>query len=247
MKLTVINSNSAGNAYIMESNSGEALLIECGVRWQLIKQALNFNYKKVVGCIITHEHNDHAKSVRDVMQAGINVYSSFGSLNEMGISLEHRAHAMKADSVFQIGTFGILPFKTEHDSAEPFGYLINHKECGTVLFLTDSYYSQHKFNNLNNIIIEANYCQKILDGRVTDGDSHKFLRDRVVQSHMSLQTCKTTLKANDLSQVNNILLIHLSDGNSDAARFQQEVQAITGKVVHVAAAGLTIPFNKTPF
>lgn len=247
MKLTIINSNSSGNAYLMESNTGETLMIECGVRWDNIKIALGFNIKKVIGCIITHEHNDHSKSVREVMKAGINVYSSFGTLNALELSLEHRAYALKADEVYTIGSYNVLPFKTEHDCAEPFGYLINHKECGTVLFLTDSYYSQHKFNNLNNIIIEANYCQNIVDNRVKNGESHKFLRDRIITSHMSLQTCKDLLQANDLRQVNNIVLIHLSDSNSDAARFQREVQEVTGKRVSVAEAGLTIPFNKTPF
>jgi uncharacterized surface protein with fasciclin (FAS1) repeats len=64
---------------------------------------------------------------------------------------------------------------------------------------------------------------------------------------MSLDTCKRTLKANDLSQVNNIVLIHLSDGNSDAARFKREVQEVTGKTVWIADAGMEIPFNRTPF
>jgi phosphoribosyl 1,2-cyclic phosphodiesterase len=248
VKLTVINSNSAGNAYILESSIGEALLIECGVRWDVIRKALNFNVRKVVGCLITHEHKDHCKSVKDVMNSGINVYSSFGSLNAMGVSIQHRAHAIVADSTFQIGDFHILPFKTEHDCADPFGYLIYHSECGTVLFLTDSYYSQHKFTGLNNIIIEANYCQKILDKRVLDGANPKFLRDRVITSHMSLDTCKLTLQANDLSEVNNIVLIHLSDGNSDSSRFQREVQEATGKTVHIASAGMVIEnFNKKPF
>jgi ribonuclease BN (tRNA processing enzyme) len=70
----------------------------------------------------------------------------------------------------------------------------------------------------------------------------------VIESHMSLSTCKDLLKANDLSQVNNIVLIHLSDGNSDAKRFEAEVQEVTGKTVHVANAGLVIEnFNKQPF
>lgn len=246
MQLTIINSNSAGNAYVLH-NEYEALLIECGVRFDLIKKALNFNLKKVVGCLISHEHLDHCKAVKDVIAAGINVFSTFGSLNAMGVSISHRANAITAGQSFLIGEFKILPFSVKHDCSDPVGYLIHHKETGNVLFLTDSYYCEYTFKGLNNIIIEANYCQTILDKRVADGDNPLFLRDRVITSHMSLATCKDTLKANNLADVNNIILIHLSDGNSDAKRFKREVQEATGKIVHVAEPGMTIEFNNKPF
>jgi hypothetical protein len=55
------------------------------------------------------------------------------------------------------------------------------------------------------------------------------------------------LRANDLTGVNNIVLIHLSDSNSDAPRFQKEVRELTGKTVWVAEAGLEINFDKEPF
>jgi len=249
MRLKIINSNSTGNAYILE-NDQEALLIECGVNFKLIKQALNFNLGKVVGCIVTHEHGDHSKGVYDALKTGLNVYSSAGTHAALGTLSHHRAKVVNEGQEFRIGQFKIMPFEVKHDVQEPFGYLINHPETGTVLFLTDSYYCEYNFLSagLNNIIIEANYCQRILDKRVQDGMNPKFLRDRVITSHMSIKTCKDTLASYDLSAVNNIVLIHLSDGNSDAKRFKREVEEQTGKIVHVAEAGLTIEnFHKTPF
>lgn len=246
MELTVINSNSQGNAYIL-SNDKEALLIECGVHFDKIKQALKFNLSKVVGCMVSHEHKDHCKSVTDVLKSGIEVFSSEGTHEAMGTTMHHRSRMMYNGESKRISGFTVKAFDTKHDCAEPFGFLIHHPECGNVLFLTDSYYSEYVFPGLNNIIIEANYCQTILDKKVTDGVSQKFLRDRVITSHMSLATCKQTLKANDLSAVNNIVLIHLSDGNSHAVRFKHEVEEATGKAVHIAEPGLTIPFNKNPF
>jgi phosphoribosyl 1,2-cyclic phosphodiesterase len=247
MKLTVINSNSAGNAYILQANDGQVLLIECGVRFDRIKQALQFNLSRVEGCLISHDHQDHCKSVRDVLGAGIQVHASCGTHKAMGTYDHHRSIKLEPNRPFYLGHFQILPFDVKHDAAEPFGYLIQHPECGTVLFLTDSYYSEYVFKGLNNIIVEANYCQSILDRRVKEGENPVFLRDRVITSHMSLATCKELLKANDLSKVNNIVLIHLSDGNSDARRFKKEVQEATGKTVHVAEPGLSIDFNIQPF
>jgi phosphoribosyl 1,2-cyclic phosphodiesterase len=248
MQLKIINSNSAGNAYILQSYEGEALLIECGVHFDKIKQAMNFDLSRIVACIVTHEHGDHAKSIKHVMAAGIDVYASSGTHTACGTIINHRAKITFSADKFKCGGFSVKSFKTEHDVKEPLGFLIHHAECGTVLFLTDSYYCEYTFKGLNNIIIEANYCQKILDGRLAAGVNPRFLRDRVIESHMSLSTCKDLLKANDLSQVNNIVLIHLSDGNSDAKRFEAEVQEVTGKTVHVANAGLVIEnFNKQPF
>lgn len=246
MKLKVINSNSSGNAYILE-NESEALLIECGVHFDKIKQALNFNLKKVVGCIITHDHADHSKSITQVLSAGINVYATEGTFTALGLIQHHRAVITSSGDEFKVGSFRVKPFDVKHDVAEPVGFLIYHDETGKILFLTDSYFCEYTFSGLNNIIIEANYCQAILDQRVKDGANPKFLRDRVITSHMSLATCKQMLGANDLSLVNNIVLIHLSDGNSDEKRFKKEVEEQTGKVVYIATAGMCISFNKNPF
>lgn len=246
MRLKVINSNSFGNAYILE-NKDEALLIECGVRFDKIKQAISFNLSKIKGCILTHEHGDHAKSIDDVLRAGIRVYASEGTHNACKTSSHHRSVVVKNRQQFQVGSFKVRSFDVKHDVAEPLGFLINHVETGNVLFLTDSYYCEYTFRNLHNVIIEANYAQDIVDRRMATGGTIKMLRDRVLESHMSIDTCIKTLKENDMSQVNKIILIHLSDGNSDEARFVREVQDSTGKYVKAAVAGMEIDFNKTEF
>lgn len=247
MNLRIINSNSAGNGYVLEASNGEMLLIECGIRFDIIKKFIGFQLNKVAGAIVTHEHGDHSKSIKEVLSAGINVWTSKGTHEACGTDSHHRARITANGHKFQVGSFKVLSFDIKHDCSEPLGFLINHEECGNVLFLTDSYYCEYTFRNLNNVIIEANYCQSILDYRLASGINPKFLRDRVIESHMSIDTCKKTLAANDLSKVNNIVLIHLSDGNSDAERFKREVQEQTGKVVHVAYKNQIIPFNKNPF
>lgn len=245
MQLRVINSNSAGNAYILESSTGEVLLLEAGVNFDKIKQALNFNLKNVVGCLVSHEHGDHAKAIDKIMDAGINVYATDGTHRAAKSISHHRAITTFADDEFKLGSFMVMPFKIEHDAAEPVGFLLYHEECGKVLFVTDTCYCRYLFPGLNNIIIECNYDLQIITRRL--GGDHKFLRDRVITSHMSLENCKLMLSKHDLSKVMNIVLIHLSDGNSDEKKFKFEVEQQTGKPVYVAVPGLSIPFNKTPF
>lgn len=246
MKLKILNSNSSGNCYLLESSTGEVLMIECGVRFEKVKQALSFNLKKVVCCLVTHSHGDHCKAINDVLKAGIEVYATKGEHEAMGTIDHHNAIEITNEDIFCCGRFNVKSFKIKHTTPDPVGFLINHPESGTILFLTDSYYSPYKFKGLNNIIVEANFCEDILDAQYEAGSNKKY-RDHVLTGHMSIQTCKEFLQANDLSQVNNIVLIHLSDGNSDADRFKREVQEVTGKSVHIADAGMEIPFNKIPF
>jgi phosphoribosyl 1,2-cyclic phosphodiesterase len=245
MKLKIINSGSVGNCYILENDSC-ALVIECGVNFKDIKQALDFNLQKVAGVLITHEHGDHCKAIKDVLAAGLNVHASAGTIKAMGRH-SHRFLPMLKMSKINIGEFIVMAFDVKHDAEEPFGFLIHHPECGNVLFVTDSYYVEHTFKGLNQVIVEANYCPEIVKQRAADGKLHVSVADRVFTSHMSIDTCLGLLKANDLSAVNNIVLIHLSDGNSNAAQFKRQVEELTGKTVTVAAKNTEINFSKTPF
>ncbi|MFA6812950.1 MAG: hypothetical protein WCR45_07660 [Bacteroidaceae bacterium] len=56
MKLSVLGSSSKGNAYILESNDGEKLIIEAGVKMIEYKKALNFNMRDIRACVVSHAH-----------------------------------------------------------------------------------------------------------------------------------------------------------------------------------------------
>ena len=65
-------------------------------------------------------------------------------------------------------------------------------------------------------------------------------RERLLTSHLELDMCKEILATTDLSKVENIVLIHISDNNADEQLFVSEVERATGKVVYAARKGLTI-------
>lgn len=175
---------------------------------------------------------------------GVDIYSSKKTFES--IDMKYNYHAVEPNKQFDIDEFRIIPFDVKHD-VRCFGYLINHNECGNVLFATDCVYLPFTFDKLNNILIEANYRLDILDRNTENGILPTIQRNRVINSHLSFDTCKEVLLANDLSAVNNIVLIHLSDGNSNALEFQKGIHEATGKTVHVAEKGMTLSFNKTPF
>jgi phosphoribosyl 1,2-cyclic phosphodiesterase len=251
MELKILGSSSAGNCYVFD-NGKEALVVECGISYIEVKKAVDFDITRIVGCLISHEHGDHAKEVQKFIQARIDVYLSAGTA--FALDIEHLLGKgvyimppLHTKHAALCGNFEVIAFPTKHDAAEPFGFLIRHPEMGTVLFATDTYYLTYKFSGLNNILLECNYRQDILD-RNTDLDLiPQSQRDRTIQSHMSFKTCMQTLLANDLSAVNNIVLIHLSSANSNAVEFKKVIQDATGKTVHIANKGMTLQFNKTPF
>jgi len=244
MKLHIVGTGSKGNAYIIQ-NDNEALLIECGVRFSDIKKSLNFNLGKVAGMLISHSHLDHCKSAKDALIAGVDIYCLKETSDRFG-STSHRINNILPGKTFMVGNFKVASFELKHD-VPCLGFMIEHKDTGRFCFITDSYYCEYKIPAMHNVIVEANYCQTILDQRLANGEEPSFLRDRVIRSHMSLQTCKEFLQANDLRTVHNIVLIHLSDRNSHAVRFQKEIKELTAKKVTVAENGLVIPFGKTPF
>ncbi|MDR0712601.1 MAG: MBL fold metallo-hydrolase [Prevotellaceae bacterium] len=246
MKLKVLGSGSAGNCYILD-NGKEALVIEAGIRFAEVKEAVGFDISRIAGCLVSHEHNDHARYVQNFFDARIPVYMTGGTAKALGVKSASGLRCCRSLSMGSVGGFGFIPFGVQHDAAEPAGFLIKHEETGNVLFATDTYYLRYCFVGLSNILIECNYSHEILDKNTQDGSVSEAQRKRTTKSHMSYKTCRETLLANDLQAVNNIVLIHLSDGNSSAEEFKQGIRQATGKTVHIAEKGLNINFNKTPF
>lgn len=238
MKLKVLGSGSSGNCYLLQ-NEKETLIIECGLPYKTILKGLNFNLSNVVGCLISHEHKDHSKAANDLIRNGIDVYSSKGTFEAIEVC-GYRANIIESEKAIKIKNFVVLPFETEHDANEPLGFLIYHKNMGKLLFITDSYYCKYKFSDIEHILIECNYSNKILQEK----ELPKFLKSRIIKSHFELENVKEFLKATDLTGTKEIVLIHLSDGNSNAAEFQEEIERVTGKPTYVADKGLELELEE---
>jgi phosphoribosyl 1,2-cyclic phosphodiesterase len=245
MKLKVLGSSSAGNCYILENDS-EALILEAGVKFAEVQRALNFNIGKIAGCLITHEHKDHAGYILTFPRF-VDVFCSKRTADSADIGEKTKTHIVSANKPFTAGTFKIIPFAAKHDAAEPLGFYINHPETGNVLFATDTYYLPCTFAGMNNVLIECNYRLDLLESNIAAGLIPTAMRNRILQSHFSYEHCLKALQANDLKAVNNIVLIHLSNGNSHAQEFKDGIRNATGKNVHIAESGLELLLNKTPF
>lgn len=232
MDITVIASGSSGNAYRI-SDGDTALLLDAGIPLQRIKQALNFRVRDIAGCLITHAHGDHAKAAGDLAKAGVDVYTSQGTIDACRLT-GHRIKPVKALQEVMIGTFAVLPFDVQHDAPEPLGFLLTSRRTGEkLLYFTDTYYLKYRFTGLTHIMGECNYSMDIVEQSVRNGYIPPELVPRLIKSHMSLEHFLDLLKANDLHEVKQIYLLHLSNNNSDAERFREAVRKLTGTEVYV--------------
>ncbi|WP_373749824.1 MBL fold metallo-hydrolase [Jeotgalibaca porci] len=233
IKITSFGSGSSGNCYLIDDGSSQ-LLIECGVRFELVKQKMRFNLSKVAGMLITHEHGDHSKEINKVLKtSAIEIYASKGTIDALKVP-SFRSNTMKNKVPYKIGTWTVTPFDIKHDVTEPFGFLIDNQVGERLLFLTDTKYSEYYFEGITHMMVEANYSIESLVQRMQSGQVVASLKSRVMQSHFEFENTKSFIKANMSDKLQEVWLIHLSDGNSDEAQFKRDIQALTGVPVYIA-------------
>lgn len=233
-------SSSKGNCYFL-SDGHTNLMLEAGIPMKAIRSGmsqhvpgrLSSRLSGLSACLITHNHGDHAKAVKDVLKAGIDCYMTRGTAAALDIASDHRVRIVEPLKKYSIGSWVMIPFKTEHDAPDPVGFMLA-SPSGKVLFATDTYYISNQFKGLTHIAVECNYAIDILNANVEAGSISPARKKRLLQSHFSLENVKKFLAATDLSQCREIWLIHLSDDNSDEDRFKREIQEQTGIPVRIA-------------
>lgn len=232
MRIRVLASGSGGNAYVLENDAGRRLLLEAGIRWQDLQRALGFGISRLDACLVSHEHGDHGKAAAKVAAAGVDVYATAGTLGELGLT-NHRARVLRPLETATIGDWRVLAFPAVHDAAEPCGFLVATGDS-KLLYVTDTAYCAYRFDGLTDVMVEANFSMEILQRNLEAGRLPAAQMARVIRNHLSVERCIELLRANDLSRVAEIHLLHLSNGNSDAADFKRRVERATGRPVRVA-------------
>lgn len=217
MTFTQLFSSSFGNLYTVTAANGRRLLLECGVAWPKMQKALDYDLSNIDACLLTHEHADHSKAVKDVMRAGIDVYASEGTFDALGIIDSRKAMVVMGDIRFDAGYgFEVICFRINHDAQDPHGYIV--REAGTseyILFVPDASHINQRFDIKFSIIaIGCNYDIKILQHRVDTQDINESLAKRLLTSHMEKQeTMRYLSEFCDLSRCREIHLLHM--GNID--------------------------------
>lgn len=226
MKLKCIATGSTGNCYTLTSDSGETLILDCGIPIKEIKKGLDWNVKDVVGVLCTHKHLDHSKSVEDFEAMEIQILAPY-----LGDSCKP----------INMGEFTVKPFDlttidgnwTHTDAnGEPcpiYGFLITHKEMGKMLYITDCEVVKWKFKGINHILLGVNYDKDLIDRDNTGKANHVF------RGHLSIDTACDFVKANYSDSLQNVIMCHLSSENADRDSFIEKMKKVAyGANVDVA-------------
>lgn len=243
MKLKVVGSSSKGNGYALIADN-EILLMECGCTFKEVKKTIDWKILKIKGCLISHGHQDHLKYVREYLKAGIPVYTNEETKQAVEAITGAQFYSVPEFNAVHIGGFKCIPFNVPHNGTPNFGFLIEHKEMGRLLFVTDYEYIPYNFQKqqIQHFLIESNYQEQFVD-RDLPNYEHKLL------GHASLETCIGAIKANQTPNIRNVIMCHLGAGSSSGKYFINEMQKEIGRDVNVACAvpGLVVEMNKDPF
>lgn len=229
LDIAVYASGSSGNCYTV-SDGETVVMLDCGLPFRRIERLTGFLIPTAV--FVTHEHKDHSKAVQDFMRRGVDVYMTVGTAAALGIEAQHRLHILNPMEQTTVGRITVSAFPTQHDAREPCGFLLDDGD-DRVLYATDTYYIKYQFPGVTKMLIEANHSYTILKENVAAHILNEALAERLIKSHFSIENVLEFLRANDLSKVKEIWLIHLSERNADAAEFSRMVEAATGKPVYI--------------
>lgn len=226
MEFRQFYSGSKANLYTLTAQSGNRLLIECGVTWKRLQNALAYELTGIVGCLCSHSHADHSRAAIDVLRAGIPVHTSHGTFDALGLYSERRAAVVTSQKWFGIGDFRVFPFDTIHDAVEPMGFVIKADD-EYILFATDTSHIRQRFNIPFSIIaIECSYDQDILQKRVKAKDINETLAKRLLTSHQEKNVAlKYLAEYCDLSKCRQIHLLHLSRENIDKVAAKKDFES----------------------
>jgi phosphoribosyl 1,2-cyclic phosphodiesterase len=230
IEILPIQTGSDGNA-IFISDGSTNILLDCGVNFKKIQKTIG--YRTIDACLVTHEHQDHCKAIKDLVKMGIDICMSNGTKTALNLS-DSDVLTVQPLKDYVIGTWTITPVDIEHDAAEPLGFLLKTATTNeTVVYLTDLLYCKYLFPGVTYWIIECNHITEILNGNLINGNIGSQLHNRIRNNHMNLDTLKHIFMFNDIVETREIYLTHLSDRNANAERMKREIQILTGKVVHV--------------
>lgn len=230
MEIKPLASGSNGNAYLVK-NGTTRLLLDCGITIKQIQIACNFKLPKY--CLLSHEHGDHSKAATKLAELGVEIYASKGTIEALGLEGKRRFNSLPPLTPTRMGGCLVLPVPLEHDAAEPFGYVLTFGEGKRLLYITDTHYLRYRITGITHLMIECNYSNSSIDEAIREGRTNKALARRIYGSHMSLDNLLSFFQANNLRNLRQVYLLHLSNSNSNEQEIWQAVARATGAEVIV--------------
>lgn len=209
------------------------LLLDCGISFKRVEKKLNFSTHLLSGVLITHEHLDHAKHIKNFIKNGIDIFINKETKEALKLDDHFRIKIIDELVPFKVGNFNILAFEGIHDAVRPLNFVVGINDY-KILYATDTQYIPYKIDGLTHIMIECNYSNEIIESNLEQNEIEYFRVGRILNTHMSIETAIKYIEAIDRSKLEEIVMIHLSKGNASADKFKKMMQSKFGIKTTVA-------------
>ena len=227
MDIKALASSSLGNSYLV-SDGHTSILLDAGIPYKELQVKSDFQVNEVAACLISHEHGDHSRAVKDLLKGAIDVYALPETLSVLGVSGHHRTYCVEPLKTYTVYTFEIMPITMHHD-CPCVGYMVYSTVTKERLFFaTDTYKITVNPQGVDYLILEINYQKEIVNNLVNEGKMEASVRARLLFSHFELSKAIKWLNRIDKSRLKRIYVAHLSNGHSNAEEIKQAVIAETG-------------------
>ena len=146
----------------------------------------DFSLSELIGCFITHAHQDHCRSVKPlVSRSSVPCYGlreTFDAIyvDDKSFVNQKLLHRVEPLVPLTCDAFTFVPFSRYHDIPNV-GYVIRGKTY-KLAYIIDTAYSTYKLNDLTHLLLGVNYTMDKM--RTTEDENSRVAR--VVNTHMSL-------------------------------------------------------------
>lgn len=199
-------------------------MLDCGAPLSRIREANNFDLSKIVACLVSHEHGDHAGYLEKLgNETTIPIYCTAGTVQKFGNQFKN---ILKPNKIIKPGgNFTIFPIELKHD-VECFGFIVATGK-DVLYYATDTSQVNHQIPGLTHLMIEANHSIKLIS-ESTSKHARKALANHLDIDSV-VEFCRMHRKT-----LKEVCLLHLSGAHSDADKFQKMVACELGIPVYVA-------------
>lgn len=144
---------------------------------------------------------------------------------------------------YHFGGFTVIPLRVPHGDCPNFAYHITLPDGQTLLFATDLESLPYNLKDCNHICIEANFSDDIrIDAMLNGAELRAQSRN-----HMEIGETIATINRLKSPDLSSVILLHLSNGLSDAECFKKRIFAECGVHAEVAEKNSVFSLAKADF
>ena len=219
-RFVVLGSGSAGNSILVEGPKG-SVLIDAGFSCRNIgqrMQAVGAELRSVGAVLLTHEHGDHCRGVRQLFKRfRPRLYGTPRTFH--GAAVRRLAHTeVELDRPLEVAGLQVTAFPVPHDARSPVGYVLEDPSGARLGVATDlgcvTQRAWRSLLDLDALVLESNH-----DPHLLETGPYPFALKRRVASrtgHLSNDDAAATVATLLSERLHTVVPFHLSRTNNRA-------------------------------